>query len=172
MSGRPAQDEDERLQTARLMVEQLIAIREFPNPAVDFAAFHNLVTQLRDLPRYPELLPGLFFAFSDAEDYGGTWSLVHYVESFPSGIYVIALVNAAHELQKINARRWIPSLFVRVINHDEYRELMKTALSRTSAANRDAIQEMLEARVTDVHDPELKETLTERVRYVLSSMDG
>jgi len=157
------------LEAAQLLVEQLISLREFLNIPSDLGRFNNIVMQLQEHPRYDALLPRLFFAFSDAEDYGVMWSLVHYVENFPSVSYVTALVNAAYKLENINANRWIPSLFVRIINHTEYRILLKTAYLQTNTDNQKSIRCILETELADIDDLELKHTLTERIEYVLSS---
>lgn len=165
----PSGQNQNSLEAAQLLVERLVTLREFPNPSIDLDRFHNIVVQLRGYPRYDALLPRLFFAFSDADDYGVMSSLVHYVESFPSTTYVTVLVNAAHQLENINAKRWIPLLFVHIVNHAEYRSLLKTAFEQTNTDNQQAIRRIFEAELADIHDSELKHTLTERIEYVLSS---
>lgn len=154
--------------SAKELVQALIANRAMRS-VEEIDAFDRIIQQLGTLPKEPDLLPDLLLAFDEAEDYEVRWALIHYVEAFDMENYVNALIEVTPQLLK-QAPRWLLTLYVRVLNNDEYRTYLKKQFSTLTIASQEAIQTWLE-RIPTVDlglRSDIRESLTQKVKFVLS----
>ncbi|MEZ4670549.1 MAG: Imm30 family immunity protein [Anaerolineae bacterium] len=152
------------------LVERLAALRHFPTNET-LNEFHSVVTKLRDMPPDSRLLPQLYRTFSDAEDYGVFWTLLHYIETYPFEDQLAALTPLTPELASRDMQHWLPTIYVRIVNNPETLQLLKKTFQDSDESTQHVIQQILESLYDNVQDEDVKKTLQARIETVLSSSD-
>ncbi len=132
-----------------------------------FVAYEDALNRLRTVPKHEQDLPKLISAFCDVEDHEGMWSLLHLVESFPMEDYLPALVAVTPQLMA-DARAWLDTLYVRIVNGEPCRLYLRTMLPSLSPLQQTCIRQILEHLPDDVQNADLRQQVRARAAFVLS----
>ena len=129
---------------------------------------HNFDTALGVLVKQPldvqmNMLPEIYLVFNDSCVHSEVmWGLLHYVESLGIEKYVPALVEATPNLLR-NASDWSEKFYIRLLNSEKGRDLLKSILLSSPKDLLNAVDRILESITQKRIDD-----LTKKVDFVLS----
>lgn len=131
-------------------------------------AFHYALVNLSSQPLNNELLPALFSVFTDeCKHIEVMWGLIHYIESYETESLIRILTDITPD-RISNAREWLSTFYVRILNDEEARLNLKRIFPLLANENRDAVYEILtEIAQEPIEDADLVRDIRMKVESVL-----